>query len=160
MSWSELDSQSPQVARLGKRLLQSSAVAFLATVRPDGAPRVHPVCPVLWNGDLFVGLIDRTPKARDLRRDPRCVLHALPGPGDCEFWVEAVAEPVSEAVALRHAIENPRLKLPPGDTLFRLELRAAHATLFQPGEGNRPVPSRRHWRAAGNLTAAAERASA
>lgn len=148
MSWSELEAQDSQIARLGKRLLKSSSVAFLGTIRPDGTPRVHPVCPVLWKGELLLGLIDRTPKARDLRRDPRCVLHALPGPGDSEFWLEAVAEPVGLAAAQRLAIENPRLGLPSGDSLFRLKLREVHATIFQPGKDNRPVPSRRHWRAA------------
>src|SRR5205814_2633966 len=45
-------------------------LAFLATVRTDGAPRVHPVCPVISDAGLHV-LIVAGPKRQDLRRDGR-----------------------------------------------------------------------------------------
>jgi Pyridoxamine 5'-phosphate oxidase len=154
MSWGELAAQAPAIARVGRRLLEQTGIAFLATVRADGSPRVHPVCPLTLDDELLLGIIDRSPKYRDLRRDPRCVLHALPGPGHTEFWVEAVAEPQT-GEALRHWVaRDPKAALPAGDTLFRLRLVAAHATAFQPGEGGMPIPDRRHWRAASAAEAA------
>lgn len=44
-------------------------LGFLATTRPDGGPRVHPICPVLA-GNLYAFIVPG-PKLADLRRDPR-----------------------------------------------------------------------------------------
>ena len=61
------------------------AVSYLATVRRDGGPRLHPFCPILAGGRLFAAIPHSSPKGWDLRRDPRCVIHALPGPEDDGF---------------------------------------------------------------------------
>jgi uncharacterized pyridoxamine 5'-phosphate oxidase family protein len=50
-------------------------VAYLATTRNDGAPRVHPVTPIIGGGHLFIFMEPTSPKAYDLRRDPRFALH-------------------------------------------------------------------------------------
>jgi len=73
------------------------AVAYLATVRPDGAPRLHPFCPVIADDRLFAAIPISSPKGHDLRRDGRCVIHAMPGPEDNEFCVRAVATEVLDA---------------------------------------------------------------
>jgi hypothetical protein len=52
-------------------------VAFLATVRADGSPRVHPVAPWLAAGCMFVRMCQTSPKIRDLERDSRYALHSL-----------------------------------------------------------------------------------
>jgi hypothetical protein len=73
-------------------------VAYLATIRPDGRPRLHPFCPVLADGRLFAAIPPKSPKGHDLRRDPRCAIHALPGPEDDELLVLALAtEAVDDA---------------------------------------------------------------
>jgi hypothetical protein len=54
------------------------------------------VCPVFGGGRLFVGIGPGSPKQHDLRRDPRCVLHALPGDDDAEFVIRGHAVEVSE----------------------------------------------------------------
>jgi PPOX class probable F420-dependent enzyme len=46
-------------------------VARVATVGPDGAPHVVPVCPAL-DGDVLVFASDENAKLRNLRADPRC----------------------------------------------------------------------------------------
>jgi hypothetical protein len=74
------------------------SIAYLATVRADGSRRVHPVCPILAGGRLFAAIPRASPKGWDLRRDPRCVIHALPGPEDGELCVRARAVEVTEDV--------------------------------------------------------------
>jgi hypothetical protein len=147
MSWKSLQNADPLVARLGEKLLQLTGIAFLATTRADGSPRVHPVCPIISSGELLLCLIDKSPKSADLRRDPRCVLHTLPGPGHEEFWVEAIAQAPSAVDGAPWISGPPPFDPPDGDTLYRLNLLAAHATIFKPGAGERPVPDRRHWSA-------------
>ena len=53
-------------------------MAFLATVRRDGAPRLHPVCPVLSSDRLFVLITPTSPKRHDLLRDGRYALQTIP----------------------------------------------------------------------------------
>jgi len=95
-SWAQFVRARPDLAEVGLGLLPPCGIAFLGTVRLDGGPRVHPVCPVLGEGRLFVGVGPDSPKQHDLRRDPRCVLHALPGDDDAEFVIRACAVEVSD----------------------------------------------------------------
>jgi hypothetical protein len=111
-SWSEFAATSPELADVAAALwpgivaldrgdvvpadLPCFEIAFLASVRQDGGPRVHPFCPILAGGRLFAAIPPASPKGRDLRRDPRCVIHALPGPADDEFCVRALAREVAD----------------------------------------------------------------
>ena len=110
-SWSEFADAAPELANVATRLWPGSwpwtearfspppscfSIAFLASVRRDGGPRVHPFCPILARGRLFAAIPRSSPKGSDLRRDPRCVIHALPGPADDEFCVRAIAREVTE----------------------------------------------------------------
>src|SRR5690348_8099762 len=80
----------PDMAEAGRRLLYQYGVglAYLATVRPDGGPRVHPVDPTIVDGGIWVAIGDHSPKCGDLLRDARFALHTLPGPEvDDEFYL-------------------------------------------------------------------------
>jgi hypothetical protein len=68
-------------------------LGFLATVRGDGGPRVHPICPLVTNDGLY-GFIVPGPKLEDLRRDGRYALHSetFPPPHhDDSFYVTGIA---------------------------------------------------------------------
>ena len=59
-------------------------ITYLATVRRDGAPRVHPVCPIIAKGRMFVAIAPDSPKRLDLVRDGRLMTveeRSLPMPG-------------------------------------------------------------------------------
>jgi hypothetical protein len=106
-TWAEFETDAPELAQAAARLwpgivaLDSNdprpeaapcfAISYVATVRRDGAPRLHPFCPILAGGRLFAAIPRSSPKGRDLRRDPRCVIHALPGPDDDELCIRATA---------------------------------------------------------------------
>ncbi|HEX5691002.1 MAG TPA: pyridoxamine 5'-phosphate oxidase family protein [Roseiflexaceae bacterium] len=74
MSWRMLEEQNPELAAFGKQRLNGK-VAYLATVRDDGSPRVHPVTPIVGEGRLFVFMEPTSPKGRDIQRDGRFALH-------------------------------------------------------------------------------------
>ena len=49
ITWTEFERQQPALAGAGRRQFYQFGIglAFLATIRNDGGPRVHPVCPVI-----------------------------------------------------------------------------------------------------------------
>lgn len=76
LPWSEFANSNPQLARHVEERL-GRVPCYLATVRPDGWPRVHPVGPLtLRGGILVVTMYPSSPKGHDLRRNGRYALHA------------------------------------------------------------------------------------
>ncbi|MFZ0677348.1 pyridoxamine 5'-phosphate oxidase family protein [Candidatus Binatus sp.] len=93
-TWNELETDAPDIAAAGRQMLYQFGVglAFLATLRKDGAPRLHPVCPTIVDGRLYA-LIGPSPKRGDLKRDGRYALHTFPPVDvDDEFLVMGRAE--------------------------------------------------------------------
>lgn len=97
-SWSEFLAAEPQLASAIRALLQQygPGMGYLATVRPDGGPRVHPVSPVITDEALYCFIVD-SPKRHDLERDGRYALHSYPPEeSDDEAYVAGRAEPVHD----------------------------------------------------------------
>ena len=110
-TWKEFAAAEPELAEAGRSLLHQfgAGLAFLATVRKDGASRLHPVCPVLSNDRLFVLITPTSPKRYDLIRDGRYALQTFPQPkpGSDEFYIAGnallVEDPATRAATLRDA---------------------------------------------------------
>jgi hypothetical protein len=97
--WSNFAAERPELAEAGRALIYQYRVGlgYLATVRKDGGPRVHPVCPVIANDGLYVFIGNHSPKLHDLQRDGRYALHSFPHPNvDDEFAVSGRAVRVDE----------------------------------------------------------------
>lgn len=79
-TWDEFETAAPDLAASGLRLLTQfgPGLGFLSTVRADGGPRLHPICPVVVDGELWAFIITASPKCADLRRDGRYALHSFP----------------------------------------------------------------------------------
>ncbi len=75
MRWKDFDQDAPSLAAVGLRCLGAPGVVLVATIRTDGAPRVSPVEPLFWNGELWLSMGWGSRKARDLQRDPRVLVH-------------------------------------------------------------------------------------
>jgi hypothetical protein len=104
LTWREFDEQQPELAAAGRGLLYQHGVglAFLATIRGDGRPRLHPFCPLFGSDGLFAFIIP-SPKRADLLRDGRYALHSCPTPDNEDaFSVTGRAEARDDA-ALRTA---------------------------------------------------------
>lgn len=76
-TWAEFEAAAPEMAAAGWALLSHPGFGFgyLATVRRDGGPRLHPINPVLAAGCLTTFIVP-SPKLDDLRRDGRYALHS------------------------------------------------------------------------------------
>ncbi len=98
-SWLDLEREAPDIARAGHAGLDRDRVALLGTLRHDGSPRISPVEPLFAHGELVFGVMAWSGKARDLRRDHRCVLHSpisQPDAGEDELKLYGLAEPVGD----------------------------------------------------------------
>jgi len=52
-------------------------VMYLATVRKNGYPRVHPFTPFVASGHLFAFMEPASPKGKDLQRNGLYAIHSL-----------------------------------------------------------------------------------
>ena len=147
-TWAEFQRASPTLASLGHMLLIKKGRGFLGTTRGDGGPRVQAICPVLWEGSLYTGIIRATPKHKDLIRDPRYVLHAPLAEGDAEFWLRGEARLLTGAEAASIIAANPAWQTLVDNSFFALDISSAHGTIFKQGPGDTPIPDRRTFRAA------------
>lgn len=136
-TWAVFATAAPEIATLGEELRAQFGLAFLTTVRRDGSPRIHPVCPFIVEGRLFVATERTSPKRHDLRRDRRYVLHMLPGENDAEFQVRGRAREVKDketcAMVLRDGPaagvqpDGTPLNLSPDELLFEYDIEEALA---------------------------------
>jgi hypothetical protein len=100
LTWNAFAALRPDLAAQGRAMFYEHGIGlgFLATVRTDGGPRVHPICPILTDSGLY-GFIVRGPKLSDLHRDPRYSLHSEtfgPPNHDDAFAVTGVAQWVED----------------------------------------------------------------
>lgn len=144
MTWQTLQDRQPELAAFGAERLNGQ-VAYLATVRKDGSPRVHPMTPIIGRGHLFVFMEPTSPKGHDLERDARYAIHCSVadnnGTGG-EFIVSGKARRVNDlelrALAAQLASYTPQERY----ILFEFDVAAAASTVYVGGE-----PVRQAWKA-------------
>ena len=101
LHWDAFAEASPRIAEVFRRRHRAAgSLCFLGTLRPDGFPRISPMEPRFFEGQLWIGGMPDTAKFRDLIRDARFSLHtATTDPhvreGDAKIW--GVVEDVHDA---------------------------------------------------------------
>lgn len=132
MNWSEFEQASPSLAEYGRDRF-GTGVAYLATVKADGSPRVHPVTPIIGNARLFLFMEPTSPKGDDLRRDGRYALHCSvenSSGGQGEFLIEGTANYTDDPSARSIAIESASYQPTERYILFELGVRRAFSTTY------------------------------
>jgi hypothetical protein len=121
-SWSDFVAAEPTLAAGIRALLQQygPGMAYLATVRADGAPRIHPVSPVITDEGLYCFIVN-SPKRRDLDRDGRYALHAYPPEeNDDEAYLTGRAIPVRNQRTIDNLADALRASLAVDWRLYEL----------------------------------------
>ena len=91
-TWVEFVAAAPSVSTVMRRRLRATGhLCMLATLRSDGFPRISPIEPRVFEGELWIAGMPDTTKFRDLGRDPRFCLHtatvdSMVGDGDAKLW--------------------------------------------------------------------------
>jgi hypothetical protein len=151
VTWKDFAAAEPELADVGRRLLFQFNVglAFLATVRGDGAPRLHPVCPVLANDRLFVLITPASPKRQDLLRDGRYALQSFPEPkpGSDEFYLTGHAVLVEDQAARADILRDAKHMAEASETAFELWIDRVMHTKWEHVLTPQMRSQHRKWRA-------------
>jgi hypothetical protein len=91
-TWTEFTEAAPHVATIfARRHAATGKLCMLATTRSDGYPRISPIEPRVFEGELWLVGMPGTTKFLDLGRDPRFGLHRARvdtnvSDGDAKLW--------------------------------------------------------------------------
>jgi hypothetical protein len=94
-TWNEFADDAPRIADVFvRRHTATGNLCLLATLRSDGYPRISPIEPRIFEGQLVIVGMPNTTKFRDLGRDPRFCLHTATvdphvSDGDAKLWGDA-----------------------------------------------------------------------
>lgn len=131
-----MESDVPEIAAfIAERL--GSGPAYLGTTDERGAPRVHPVTPVIGGDRLFVFMEPTSPKGRDLRERGWYALHnGVPDNegtgGECALRGRAV--PIDDAAVRELAASSASYE--PADRYILFELLIDDVAITQYGAGD------------------------
>lgn len=130
MRWVQFKEEQPRLAEVGEARLIAPGVVLVGTTRVDGTPRISPVEPLVWEGDLWLSMMLGSHKAADLQRDPRVLVHGIVtnrDGADGEFKVRGEAVevppgPVQEGYAREVSARLGWEAVPGWFHLFRVDL--------------------------------------
>lgn len=154
LTWVAFTQERPDLAEAGHALLYQHGVglAFLATIRRDARPRLHPICPLLSDAGLFAFIIP-SPKQGDLLRDGAYAMHSFPCPDNEDaFYLTGRARLVTSpdlrgVLAAQFVDERSQFAVDPpaaDDALFEFDIDSCLLTRTT-GHGD-PRPLHRVWR--------------
>lgn len=127
-SWQEFTQAVPEFAQLVQQLFTEHKHHTMATVRPDGAPRISGTEVEIDSGELCLGMMPATRRAADLRRDPRIAIHSHsidPPIGNHAAW-RGEAKLSGRATEL---VDPNR-----GSDRFRVDIEQVVLTRLEPGQ--------------------------
>lgn len=121
-TWDDFATAAPDMAALGRALFaRNESVVYLATVRADGSPQVHPVMVYLEGGRLWSFIVEYSSKCADLERDGTFALHSAPG-GEAheEFHLSGRATACHESETRERVIRSAAIEKADWEILFEL----------------------------------------
>ncbi len=158
-TWQEFTEAAPKIATVfTRRHAATGNLCLLATIRSDGFPRISPLEPCMFEGQLWLVGMPGTTKFHDLARDPRFCLHTATvdpqvSDGDAKLW-GVVRDVTDEAVQQRFAADlfertGFDIRGEAFDHFYAADITSASAveaggghldiTIWQPGEPERVV---------------------
>jgi hypothetical protein len=139
-SWSEVEAAVPELAVAVREAFEAHKHKVLATLRADGSPRLSGNEAAFRDGEVWLGMMHRSLKALDLKRDARMELHSAPvdlelKQGDARLAGRAVE--ITDPDMLRHfaavsAQEHDGVEPPSPFHLFRVDI--GELTLIRVGD--------------------------
>lgn len=158
VTWNEFTEAAPHIASIFTRRHKATGnLCMLATLRADGFPRISPIEPRMFEGQLWVIGMPNTTKFADLGRDPRFCLHTATvdthvSDGDAKLWgtVHHVDDLEQQQRFAQDLFDESGFDIrgQPFDQFFAADITSASAieakdglaiTIWKPGEPERVV---------------------
>ena len=142
-SWKALHKNSPDISAFGRSRLDGK-VAYLATLRANGKPRVHPVKAILSDNHCFIFADPESTKVRDFEHNSQFSLHCAMSDSSGssgEFQMTGRVVIVDDAALRVEAEQNCTFRPSARSILYELQVEEAVATSYRGGR-----PDRRRWR--------------
>jgi hypothetical protein len=139
MWWDEFRRQCPDLAAMAADRFARDQLVMLGTIRRDGSARISPCELDITGGHLFLGMMWQSPKALDLLRDPRLVVHSVTcnregTDGDIKLYGRAVTIDDPDLRTAYRAAIKARIDWEPEEGtyhLFALDIRSAGYVRFE-----------------------------
>lgn len=123
--WSEVEAAAPELAARVRARFGSHRHALLATLRRDGYPRVTGIETQFVLGDLWMGMMGGSWKAKDLMGDPRMALHShldSPDVANGDARITGRAELVDDPETIKAWQGTLEAEPPPPFHVFRVDV--------------------------------------
>jgi len=144
-TWGEFAAAEPELAAFVSERVRA-APSYLATVRANGAPRVHPVTPIFTVNGVYVFMEPTSPKGADLRERGWFAMHNgvadTAGTGG-EASLTGTGRAVDDAAVRAKVVAAATYQ--PADRYVLFELQPTEVRCN--GYGDVPLPEHRRWRA-------------
>jgi hypothetical protein len=132
-TWADFEKAAPGLAAAGRGRIERHGFMLLGTIRRDGTPRISPVEVRITGGELAMCFVRGSMKERDVRRDPRVVLHSpmlhSDDPND-ELKLRRLVEVEDDSVRAAAALWTA----PPDFDVFRMDVESAALVEWSKGE--------------------------
>lgn len=160
VAWQEFAEEAPRITEaFVRRHRATQKLCLLATLRSDGYPRISPMEPRIFEGELVLVGMPGTTKFRDLHRDPRFCLHTATvdpnvSDADVKLWGK-VRDRRDEDLHQRFATDlleetGMDLRGQAFDPFYVADITSGsslefadgqlNVTIWKPGEGERTTP--------------------
>ncbi|MBV9600921.1 MAG: pyridoxamine 5'-phosphate oxidase family protein [Chloroflexi bacterium] len=126
--WQDVVDAAPEFAERVRSLFQARKHKTLATLRSDGSPRISGTETEFVDGEIWLGMMPDSLKARDLRRDARLALHSPSvdaPPGNDAGWA-------GEAKIAGRGVVPERTEGPDDAAWFRIDISEVVVTSLDP----------------------------
>ena len=143
LTWEGFATLQPEMAEFGMKRLEYR-VMYLATVRKNGDPRVHPFTPFVASGRLFAFMEATSPKGLDLQRNGRYAMHSLVtdmNGTNGEFAIAGRAHLVTDAATRKLAVDGCPYTPKERYVCFEFKLDQCMTNTYADG-----VPNTKHWK--------------
>jgi len=143
LTWAEFAAVEPEMAEFGLKRLKY-LVMYLATIRKNGYPRVHPFTPFVASGHLFAFMEPTSPKALDLQRNGLYSIHSLVtdlNGTNGEFTLAGRAQLVTTSTTRELAVKGCPYSPKERYILFEFKLEECMTNTYVDG-----APNTRHWK--------------
>jgi len=139
LSWAEFAQASPKIASFGEeKMREKDSLMYLATVRNNGYPRLHPFTPFPGEGHLFAFMEPTSPKAKDLIKRGRYAIHSSVADrmgSNGEFAISGTAGLVSDPSLRQAAFRACPYKAREDYICFEFFIESAMRNEYEKGEG-------------------------